>query len=125
LDIELVDGDTLTIPSIPKTIKVMGEVGLPTSILYKSGAGVSYYIDNAGGLRETADAKRITVILANGRVFQHGGGWWSDPDIIAGSTIVVEKKPEKVPGRTLEIITQSVSLLTGIVTLLVISSTLK
>lgn len=122
MDIEMVDGDTLTIPIIPKTVKVMGEVGLPTSILYKSGAGVSYYIDNAGGLRETADAKRITVILASGRVFQHSG--WSDPDIIAGSTIVVEKKPEKIPGRTLEIISQSVTLLTGIVTLLVLSSAL-
>ncbi len=122
-DIALLDKDTLMIPRIPKTVKVVGEVGLQTSVLYKKGAGIGYYIDNAGGLRETADEKRITVVLANGRVFQNNR-WGINPRIIAGSKIVVPRKQIKGKTQIFQILTQSITAMTGVITIALLAKQL-
>ena len=94
----------------------MGEVGLETSILYKKGAGINYYLDNAGGLRETADTKRITVVLANGKVFQYSR-WKINPEIIAGSKIIVPRKENKKKVEIFQLLTQTVTTMTAVLTL--------
>ena len=84
----LFDGDAITIPQRPITVKVSGEVGFPNNVVFKDGEGVGYYIDRAGGLKSIADKGRIFVILANGEVKRPGRSL----TITAGSVIVVPAK---------------------------------
>ena len=68
-NIELLDGDTLTIPFNPKTVTVLGQVYTPVSMAYDPGQTVGYYLDKVGGPRKTADLSEIYVVRADGSVF--------------------------------------------------------
>ena len=90
-DIILEDGDTLVVPTVPKTVLVDGAVNYPTAVKYERGESVGYYIKKAGGLASNADKRSIYVILANGgvsKVKKHSR------DITAGSAIVISEEPE-------------------------------
>ncbi|MFQ5704935.1 MAG: SLBB domain-containing protein [Gemmatimonadales bacterium] len=65
-DIELQPGDSLFIPEYIPTIRVMGAVNAPISVLYQEGAGLDYYIANAGGFARLADKGNVSVRYANG-----------------------------------------------------------
>lgn len=69
-DIPLMDGDEITIPVIPQTVSVLGSVMNPTSIMFKSRARASYYVDRAGGYSNHSDHRRTVVIRPNGEVFR-------------------------------------------------------
>src|SRR5256886_1319969 len=47
-------GDSVLIPEYIPTVLVAGAVNAPGNVLYKKGAGLSYYIDAAGGVTYTA-----------------------------------------------------------------------
>ena len=84
----LADGDSIYIPEIINTVRVEGAVNLPRSVLYQEGKGIDYYVRAAGGYGEMADKKRISIMLANGRI-TNPKRFWFDPKITAGSTIFV------------------------------------
>ncbi|MBI3990039.1 MAG: SLBB domain-containing protein [candidate division NC10 bacterium] len=65
-DIVLEDGDTLFVPQWPSSIAVLGSVHNPVAILYQEGAGIEYYIAQAGGLTRYADKKQVYVLKADG-----------------------------------------------------------
>ncbi|BDI28878.1 hypothetical protein CCAX7_009290 [Capsulimonas corticalis] len=65
-DILLVDGDTITIPEQPTTIQVVGAVFNSRSVLYKPGAPISYYVEQAGGFAPDSANKQIEIIHAGG-----------------------------------------------------------
>ncbi len=65
-DLVLEDGDSLFIPQRPSSVAVLGSVHNPTSVLYREGAGIDYYIARAGGLTREADKKQIYVLKADG-----------------------------------------------------------
>ncbi len=67
-DIELEDGDVLTIPQTPGVVHVVGEVFNPTSLLYENDGTVSYYLNRVGGMTKEADKKQVSVIKADGTV---------------------------------------------------------
>jgi protein involved in polysaccharide export with SLBB domain len=67
-DVELEDGDTLTIPQTPGVIHVVGEVFNPTSLLFEDNGTVSYYLGRVGGMTREADKKQVSVIKADGTV---------------------------------------------------------
>jgi len=67
-DIELEDGDKLSIPQTPGVVHVVGEVFNPTSLLYDESGTVSYYLDRVGGMTKEADKKQVSVIKADGTV---------------------------------------------------------
>lgn len=90
-DIVLCDGDSITVPRRPQVVRVAGEVMFPSSVPYIEGKGVGYYLDKAGGLKETADRSRIRIILPNGRV-ESPRRFWFDPEILPGSRIFVPRK---------------------------------
>ncbi|MBN2132982.1 MAG: SLBB domain-containing protein, partial [Sedimentisphaerales bacterium] len=75
-DIELEDGDTLTVPQTPSVVYVAGEVLNPTSLLYEEGGTVNHYLRKVGGLTKDADKKQLSVIKADGSVVsrQQGSG---------------------------------------------------
>lgn len=91
VDIGMVHGDSIFIPERQSTVKVIGEVGFETSVLYKSGASVQYYIEKAGGFTRRSERDRVVVQYANGET-SRDGYFNRKPD--AGSTIYVPQGPE-------------------------------
>ncbi len=65
-DLFLEDGDVLSIPLVPSTVQVIGNVRAPNAITYAEGKGPDYYISRAGGLTKNADKKGIFVIKPSG-----------------------------------------------------------
>ena len=59
------------------SITLQGEVFNPGSVLFVEGKRLEYYINRAGGFRESADAERLYVIKADGsaRPRSAGSGW--------------------------------------------------
>jgi hypothetical protein len=65
-DVVLQPRDSLHVPEYIPTVRVTGAVINPTSVLYQQGAGIDYYIENAGGYARNADKGRVSVQFANG-----------------------------------------------------------
>lgn len=89
-DIILQDGDEVLIPDRMYTVKVRGEVGFPTSLVFSEGENINWYVDRAGGYLEKADKGKSRVVWPNGMSFPNKRG----TKVIAGSTIIV---PVKAP----------------------------
>ncbi len=101
-DIELEDGDALSVPPRPQTVSVVGQVYNPTSILWDPGhSNVEHYLAKTGGPTKDAAKGEIYVVLADGTVLSpqslRSQGWWSEDilrtDLQPGDAILV---PEKV-----------------------------
>src|SRR6266446_3728439 len=58
--------DSIFIPEYQPTVKVLGAVNAPGSLLWRRGANLDYYISAAGGLAASADGGRVSVRFANG-----------------------------------------------------------
>lgn len=112
-DVELENGDRLSVPQTPGVVHVVGEVFNPTSLLYEENATVSYYLNRVGGMTKDADKKQVSVIKADGTVMsmsqgnrgkllfwdsQHNswffGGFMSHR-MEPGDTVVVPRKVDK------------------------------
>jgi len=111
----LEEGDNLFIPREPKTVKVVGEVGLPASVLYEGGRSLGYYIDQAGGYTDNSDKGRVRVIQPNGKVRSARHMWW-DPTPEPGALVVVPKKPPEQKKETLKDVGTIMAILSGAVT---------
>jgi len=66
--IRLLDGDMLSVPGIPQSVSVFGEVQFPTSHLYEPGLTAEDYLDRSGGPTRQADEDRVYIIKADGSV---------------------------------------------------------
>ncbi|MEO7779347.1 MAG: SLBB domain-containing protein [Fibrobacteria bacterium] len=93
-NIPMVGGDSIYIPDRLNTVKVIGEVGFETSLLFQDGASVQYYIERAGGFTRRSEKNRVVVQYANGES-SRDGYFNRKPD--AGSTIYVPQGPEPKP----------------------------
>jgi hypothetical protein len=113
-DLVLAAGDSIHIPREPKAVKVIGEVGFPSSVLWEDGRDVDYYVEQAGGLLATADKDKISVQMASGRIERPGFLHSPEPD--AGATIRVPVKPEEKERETLKNFAQIISILSGAAT---------
>ena len=67
-NLTLRDGDILTVPQFSNTVKISGDVMYPSSITFKEGETLSYYIDRAGGYGDNAKKRKVYVIYMNGSV---------------------------------------------------------
>ncbi|HZO88693.1 MAG TPA: SLBB domain-containing protein [Chthonomonadaceae bacterium] len=65
-DILLVDGDTITVPEKPTTVQVVGAVVNGRAVLFRPGARLEYYVEQAGGFAPDAAKDRIVIIHAGG-----------------------------------------------------------
>jgi hypothetical protein len=88
-DIILQAGDQVVIPERMFTVKVVGEVGFPTSLVYEEGQKINWYVDRAGGYLEKADKGKTRVVWPNGMSLPNKGS----SQVVAGSTIVVPVEP--------------------------------
>ncbi|WP_339799012.1 SLBB domain-containing protein [uncultured Marinobacter sp.] len=66
--IRLQNGDVLSIPTIPQSVSVFGEVQFPTSHLHQGGLSVDDYLERSGGPTRQADTSRVYVVKADGSV---------------------------------------------------------
>lgn len=96
LNFSMQDGDTLYIPGRPNDISIVGEVLNPSSLSYKAGDSALDYIENAGGLKATADKNGIFLILPNGESQSYGSSrrFTKKPSLVPGSIIVIPRDPE-------------------------------
>ncbi len=72
-DLELQEGDSLSVPTVHQTINVMGSVVNPTAVVYEPGLTVQDYIARAGGATKNADLKGTYLIRVNGEAVSRRG----------------------------------------------------
>lgn len=91
-DVELQDGDILSIPRINHTVKISGDILKPNTVAYKEKKGYKYYIEQAGGYAKRARKSHTYILYQNGTIAKASKG-----DIEPGCEIVVPTKGPKDP----------------------------
>jgi protein involved in polysaccharide export with SLBB domain len=99
-DIEMRNGDVLTIPKKPGFVLVTGQVYNASAITFVPGKTAGWYLQRAGGSTEGGNRKEILVIRANGLVVGRRSINWHEPGVLEsklepGDVVVV---PQKVFG---------------------------
>ncbi len=99
----LKNGDKIYIPKKPNTVIVDGEVNNPGLYRFIDGLGVKDYIDNAGGITDSANY--VIYRKANGESKRvNFGVFSSNPEVFDGSIIVVTKEqPMKINETTFDL----------------------
>ena len=113
----LYDRDSISVPIVEDVVYVTGEVIVPSPVLYKKGASLGFYIEQAGGTKQEADEDRIVVLLPGGKKWD-SGGIFGGQDILPGSSVYVPKKIEK-EDKTLPILRDVVTILASLAALTV------
>lgn len=91
-DIVLADGDALNVPEPPQSIFVIGAVRASTSVQYKDGANVDYYINRVGGFAKEADKKEVHIVKADGSAVS---SFANIRTVEPGDSIIVPPKEEE------------------------------
>lgn len=123
-DFFLEEGDVLFIPRELQTVRVLGEVLLPTYIGYSKGMTLRGYISGAGGFSDNAQKGKTFVMYANGSAKSTNSFLFfkSYPHILPGSHIVVPAKPTELKNRMST--AESVSMLASLATVAALVLTL-
>ena len=84
------------VPEYNPVVVVRGAVYSPAAVMYVEGAGLEYYIENAGGYARHADRDNVHIRYANGQgaVRQKFLLFRSAPEPGPGSTVTVPLIPE-------------------------------
>jgi len=69
-DIELENGDTLSIPENPRSLQTLGAVFNQTAFVFDPAKALPDYVELAGGYTEFADKDRVYVLKVNGSAVQ-------------------------------------------------------
>lgn len=98
-DVVLEDGDVFSVPPVPSTISVFGEVARQTAFLYRKGRDVGDYLSSAGGATRYADESQAFVMRADGSLVgeaEYGFLFWQLPSmsVLPGDALVVPRKLE-------------------------------
>jgi protein involved in polysaccharide export with SLBB domain len=121
-DIILQPGDEVVIPSQPNTVAVRGNVANEGLIKHRDGRRVDYYLDRAGGTRDSTQA--IYLTQASGATFRVKTGWFRrTPQVDDGAVIrVTRKQPSSQGERTdiAQIVTEVTGILSSALTVLVL-----
>lgn len=67
-DIELVDGDVLSVPLFNHTVRMSGDVNSPNTVAYEEGKNYKYYIEQAGGFGQKARKRHAYIVYQNGTI---------------------------------------------------------
>ena len=101
-DLVLREGDVLFISEYINTVKISGAVMYPSTVLYKRGESLRYYINQAGGYGNLAKKKKAYVVYMNGTVSRLKSR--DKKAIEPGCEIIVPSKEEKKRMSTAEIL---------------------
>src|SRR5213083_2700842 len=107
--------DSISIPEYQPTVKVTGAVNAPSSLLWRRGADLDYYLSAAGGLAASADGGRVSVRYANGdaRTKRHWLFFSSKPTPAPGSEVFVPTEPPSEKVNTVALMGAIASILTS------------
>ncbi len=96
-DLILMEGDIIRIPKELQTVRMVGEVLLPTTTRYYNNRGLKSYISKAGGFTENARKSKTYVVYANGdaKSTRNLLGLKFYPRLEPGAEIVVPVKPDR------------------------------
>lgn len=114
-DVELQDGDVLSIPRMNRTVKISGDVLKSNTVALKEKKGYKYYIGQAGGYAKRARKSHTYILYQNGTIAKASKG-----KIEPGCEIVVPSKGPKDPAelqKWLSIGTSAASLTTMLATI--------
>lgn len=89
-DIELQDGDVLTIPRYNRTVRISGDVSKPNTVAFKDNKNYKYYIEQAGGYGKRARKSHTYILYQNGTIAKASKG-----KIEPGCEVVVPTKGPK------------------------------
>lgn len=96
-DIELEQGDVITIPSDPKTVQVIGSVYNQSAFVSEQDKVHGYYVNLAGGYTAHADKDNSFILLANGTAIKASGSFFSSGERLhSGDTVIVPEQIERV-----------------------------
>jgi protein involved in polysaccharide export with SLBB domain len=90
-DVVLREGDELTLPVYPSTVRVDGSVLSPNEVTYEPGKSVSCCIEHAGGYSDNAKKRKKYMIAMNGHIYKASGRTKVEP----GAEIIVPQKGER------------------------------
>lgn len=94
-DLELKDGDKLTIPNITPAVSIIGEVFVSSTHWYDPKLNIDDYIKKAGGIKVNGDASSVYIVRADGSVFVPENSFWFNSSetqlLLPGDTIVVPR----------------------------------
>ena len=92
-DIVPKSNDRLLVPKFSQEVTVIGEVQRPTSYLFDPSFSQDDYLNQSGGIKNSADKRGIYVVKANGQVIMPSRGFFkfrsASANIGPGDTIVV------------------------------------
>jgi protein involved in polysaccharide export with SLBB domain len=94
--IKLESQDRLVVPARPDFVYVLGSVNTESSLLWRPGRPVQYYLDQSG-LTGGADKDEMFIIRADGSVLSDTGGWSSSmtkASVQPGDLIVLPEKTD-------------------------------
>lgn len=96
-DLFLLEGDIIQIPKELQTVRMVGEVLLPTTTRFNRKNSLKNYISKAGGFTEDARKSKTYVVYANGDAKRTHNilGLNFYPELEPGAEIVVPKKPQR------------------------------
>jgi protein involved in polysaccharide export with SLBB domain len=96
-DIELEEGDTISVPADPKTVQVIGSVYNQSAFVYDKDKKYDDYVNLAGGYTANADTSNTFILQANGAAVKAGGGFFgTGRNLHSGDTVVVPEQLERV-----------------------------
>ncbi|HKJ91822.1 MAG TPA: SLBB domain-containing protein, partial [Longimicrobiales bacterium] len=114
--------DSMMVPEYNPVVIVQGAVNAPASVLYRKGAGLQYYIDNAGGYAPDANKGAVHIRYANG-----GGAvrrtvlfFHTSPEPGPGSVVTVPTMPANRRTNVANVITNIAQVSSALTTLLIL-----
>jgi len=115
--------DSIFVPEYQPTVKVLGAVNAPGSLLWRRGANLDYYISGAGGLAANADGGHVSVRYANGDARTRTRWLFvsSKPTPGPGSEVFVPVKPPGEKTSVVALLGGIAQILTSVVTILVVT----
>jgi len=123
LGVILMPGDSIVVKERVGAVFVTGEVYNAGLVEFQSGKSIRYYLDSVGGINNYGNRNNVIVVYPNGITVP----WrrFRSPKILDGSTIVVYQKADITPFDATEFASNTTSLLSSIVTIMVLSRQLN
>jgi polysaccharide biosynthesis/export protein len=120
-NVALEDGDTILVPKLDGTVRVVGAVTFQAAVVHAPGMSVSDYIAQAGGFTRLSDKGRIVVSYPNGTraIVRRGLFWRTSPEVTPGSVISVGQRPEPAETDWGDVLTRVVSVVGTMITMIV------
>ncbi len=121
-NILLQEGDVLRIPKLLETVRIQGEVLLPTTVKYRAGQTFQDYISQSGGFTNKSQRRKSFVVYANGSVDRTRKFMFFNiyPRVEPGSEVVIPRQttvgltPQQILGQATQLTSAVMTLILGV-----------